>query len=152
MRCSRLQPPPPVCSMSLIDGDRVDSAMTNHNNNVLKAEVVSSLKQSDAFENRKSPVMVALEQEEQEPSLYKGGRIQSRSFKMLEQELHDGVTRDSVMSKTTGPVIKRHFTLITTYFSMVVDSIWAPSRTSSSWHYSAWQQQFKVHHKQPHWT
>lgn len=65
------------CSMSLNE-DQLDgsNAITQNNNNISKPEQM------------KSAVQIALEQEEQpEPSLYKGGNIQSKSFKLLEQEL-----------------------------------------------------------------
>lgn len=81
-------------SMSLHDDnvERRPSVLSQNNNN--QEGLLKPQPQTDIM--RKSPVQIALEQEEQpEPSLYKGGNIQSKSFKILEQELVDGERRAS---------------------------------------------------------
>lgn len=91
-------------SMSL-NTDQTDSSKLiskNNNNNVVKHPSNSSLKAQNSQDMRKSPVMMALEQEEQEPGLYKGGKIQSKSFQMLEKELEEGNSRESVFSGQQG--------------------------------------------------
>ncbi|XP_067942466.1 PDZ and LIM domain protein 3-like isoform X1 [Watersipora subatra] len=66
-------------------------AVSHNNNNIMKSPT--------KLEPEKSAVQLALEQEEQpEIGLYKGGKVQSKSFKMLELELIEGERR---MSATT---------------------------------------------------
>lgn len=85
-----------------LHGDRIDHpSVSVQNNNNNSAKPMAVLAQPPAStEMRKSPVQLALEREEQtEPvGLYKGGSIQSKSFKLLEQELVDGERRSSTVS------------------------------------------------------
>lgn len=78
-------------------GDSYQAVPGNNNNNVVKSLATSAaLKAPEYQEMHKSPVMTAVEHEhEPEPNLYKGGKIQSRSFKILEQGLQEGETVDS---------------------------------------------------------
>lgn len=89
--------------MSLHDDNSGDSQFAQNNNNISKIPASQQLAPAQSEPRSKSPTMLALEQEQEtEPKLYSGGKIQSRSFKMLEQELVDGDSRSSVLSGHNG--------------------------------------------------
>ena len=91
--------------MSLHDGRNGSSMVAQNNNNISKPTTANTLQPEQSQQRAKSPTMLALEQDDQaEPKLYSGGKIQSRSFKMLEQELVEdgGQPRPSVFSGQNG--------------------------------------------------
>ena len=87
------------CSMRVHDEQLASptspTGITHNNNDIMKTPV-----QSPPAEPVKSAVQLALEQEEQaEANLYKGGNVQSKSFKLLEQEL---VAENELSGSTNG--------------------------------------------------
>lgn len=91
--------------MSLHDDREVTATTAQNNNNVPKSTSTTYLQPAQQQSRAKSPTLQALEQDDQaEPKLYNGGKIQSRSFKMLENELEgdEGQARPSVFSGHNG--------------------------------------------------